>query len=454
LQQYIQEDTMTTEERTTSSTQATGDTWRHTPPNDLDALANYVEVVGLLERSGRLSDAQVVARRYSDVGAAVEQLRVQVIDAGGTVAYGMRLAVPAALRRAIGAQVATLDEGVRIKVWGHLNRPVSYDARFRDQRSVAPDAGREYREVVVEVRGMALAHEDDIDGTLVVLQGRVLRPPFIGSHDTDVNLEVARTSVEVAWSFPARPDRPGVLEHGCTTLLLETPLLLENAAAVFAPGNVVRVEGRLEPFVEHLDPERAVAPVRRRRGSAVGPNVVASAIERLDAEWEARRAKLTEGELAKAERSYYARRRSLQQDRALRVRVGLVTLVSGRMISVGEARRLRTERLERRRQAVARQGELVGVVTDTSLSNLTEEIQAGEPIEVAAAEEHREQPQQPMRHRRKRQAEVPEVPVPEVVADVLVEVAVEPATVMVVETGTEPNGAENDTAEAIVLVEG
>lgn len=401
---------MTTEERSLTPTAAVVEPWRLAPPTDLDALTNYVEVVGVLERTGRLNDAKVIARRYSEVGAAVEQLRVQVLDAAGTVAYGMRLAVPAALRRSIGAQVATLSEGQRIKVWGHLNRPIRYDTRFRDPLSTEPDLGREYREVVVEVRGMALATEDDIDGTLVVLQGRVLRPPFIGRHDTDVNLEVARTTLEVGWSFPARPDRPGVLEHGCTTLLIEAPLALENAAATYAAGNVVRIEGRLEPFVERLDPDRARGPVRRQRGASEA-NVVAEAIARLDAEWEARRGTLTGTELVKAERSYYARRRSLQQDRSLRVRAGRITLVEGTIITVAEARRQRTERMERRRRASERPG-----ARNVAGTSEEEERQVEQPERVEVEHTAPEQGEvgdaaplvQPLRHRRRRTLEVTE----------------------------------------------
>lgn len=336
------------------TTNDTSATTSHTPPANLDGLTNYVEVVGYLERGGRANAAKVVARRYSEKGAAVDQLRIQVLDAGGTVAYGMRLAVPALLRQQMGDAMVTLTEGQRIKVWGQLNRPVSYDGRYRDPKSADPDSGREYRELVVEVQGMALASAADIDGTLVVLQGQVLTPPYLGPHETDVNLEVARTTLECRWTFNSRPDRPAMVEVKNAAFPIEVPLLLDNAAAVFAPENVVRIEGRLEAYVELLDPARAPNPVRRRRGGGDAPNSVAEALVRLDAAWESQQTTLSGADYQKAERDYYRRRQMLQQERSLRVRAGYVQLLQGAVISQHEARKQRAERLTKRRVAAAR----------------------------------------------------------------------------------------------------
>lgn len=324
-------------------------------PANLDELKNYALIVGTLERGGRDNASRVIARRYSDKGAAVDQMRIQVLDAGGTVAYGMRLAVPSALRMQMGEQVAKLNEGQRIKVWGYLNRPVAYDGRFRDPRSQDPDAGREFRETIIEVQGMALASDEDLDGTLVVLEGRVLTPPFIGTHDTDVALDVARTTLEVRWSFQPRPDRPS-REVKDASLPVEVPLLLEDASALFAVGNIVRVEGRLEPFVERLRVDRAPNPSRRRAAGEETPNPVVTALARLDASWDEERKGLTGEVLVRAERDYFRRRQSLQQDRGLRVRVGYVSLITGELITVTEARKQRAQRLERRRAAAARRG--------------------------------------------------------------------------------------------------
>lgn len=78
----------------------------------------------------------------------------------------------------------------------------------------------------------------------------------IRTNQIAIDEEIGRTHLVVEWVEPSQ--RPGSRAHSTRVdhILLDIPLLLETSSNGLRAGNLVTIEGLLEPFRRQLRPEQ------------------------------------------------------------------------------------------------------------------------------------------------------------------------------------------------------
>ncbi len=282
---------------------------------------NEIAVVGVVLEQHNHDRNVVGVTRTTVFRTRVTCLLVQVTEEDGAI-YAMTLNVPLSPEHtARAALLEKLQLGARIRARGRLHTEQRFDRRFATADD--PD-GRPSRQVVVAVDDIANASEDELDGTWLQLTGRISVVATIRNHEIAIDEEIGRTHLVVEWVEPSQ--RPGSRAHATRVdrIPLDIPLLLESSPNGLRAGNLVTVEGRLEPF------RRQLRPAQNR--------FVQQYLEDFEQKRRGTYALLSDQARAERERRDANKLRSLRYEQDVRVRAGYVDLHEGQPMSVGEAR--------------------------------------------------------------------------------------------------------------------
>jgi hypothetical protein len=284
-------------------------------------VKNTIELVGtiVLQRD-RTNDKGVVAVPRTNLqNARMKRLLVQVEEGDGAI-----YAIPIDVSYSTHKRQALVDElqgGDRVRVRGRLRTEQTFDRRFASDDH--PD-GRPTRTVNVVVEEIEPAEPDDIDGSWLQLTGRISVVADIRRHEVTIDEEVGRTFLVVQWVEASRR-RNSMYQHvRIDRIPLDIPLLIDSSVNGLRAGNVVTVEGRLEPFRRQLRPQTN------------------KFIERflIDTQQKQQVEYATLNPAARAERERKDRQQlgRLHYEKSVRVRAGYVELHEGSPMSVDAAR--------------------------------------------------------------------------------------------------------------------
>lgn len=286
---------------------------------------NRIELVGVIvEQRNRDRTVVGVTTRSTLFRTRVTRLLVEVTEEDGAL-HTMTLNVPLPVDQPEReALLNTLVPGERIRASGRIHTEQTYDTRFATQAD--PD-GRPSRQLAVTVETLDRAAEEDVGGSWLQLTGRISVPPTIRYHEVAVDDEIGRTHIVVEWLEPSQ--RPGSRSQVARTdrIPLDVPLLVETSPNALRAGNLVTIEGRLEPFRRQIRPE--------------DDRYAQDFLEEWERERTATYATLSQRERTAQERRDTNRLRGLRYEKDVRVRAGYVDLHIGTPMNVNEARRTR-----------------------------------------------------------------------------------------------------------------
>jgi len=285
---------------------------------------NHIELVGVIIEQRNRDRAVVGVTRSTMFRTRFTRLLVEVTEEDGAL-HTMTLNVPLrADQPERESLLQTLAPGERIRASGRIHSEQTYDTRFATQAD--PD-GRPSRQLAVTVETLGRATEDDLGGSWLQLTGRISVPPTIRYHEVALDDEIGRTHIVVEWVEPSQ--RPGSRAQITRTdrIPLDVPLLVETSPNALHAGNLVTIEGRLEPFRRQIRPE--------------DDRYAQDFLEEWDRERTATYATLSERERTAQERRDTNRLRGLRYEKDVRVRAGYVDLHVGTPMNVDEARRTR-----------------------------------------------------------------------------------------------------------------
>ncbi len=140
----------------------------------------------------------------------------------------------------------------------------------------------------------------------------------------------------VEWSEPSQ--RPGsrITHTRSDRILLDVPLALDGSTNALRAGNLITIEGQLEPFQRYIDPQR---------NSAVN-SYLTSFNDRRHAEY----ATLSPQERRRQERRDRRTLQHIRYEHSLRVRAGYVELHDGHPMTAEEAQKARDAWVKQRKQ--------------------------------------------------------------------------------------------------------
>jgi len=303
------------------------------------------------------------------------RLLLHVAEEDGT-AYGLNVDVPShtAEREQL---LARLKHGERVRVRGTLRTEPTFDLRFATDEN---PAGRPTRQMAVVVEQIELADADAVDGTWLKLTGRTSAVADIRDHEYGNDDQVGRTFVVVEWSEPSQ--RPGsrITHTRSDRIPLDVPLALDGSTKALRGGNLITIEGQLEPFQRYIDPQR---------NSAVN-SYLTSFNDRRHAAYAA----LSPQERQRQERRDRRTLQNIRYEQSIRVRAGYVELHDGQPMSVEEAQKARDGFVKQRKQRKQRNDvpKMLGNTTPALAEPTISDDE--EMIEV------QEQADRPTRHRR------------------------------------------------------
>jgi hypothetical protein len=292
--------------------------------SQLREQCNRIELVGVIVEQRNRDRAVVGVTRSTMFRTRFTRLLVEITEEDGAL-HTMTLNVPLrADQPEREALLQTLVPGDRIRARGRIHTEQTYDTRFATHAD--PD-GRPSRQLAVTVETLDRATEDDLDGSWLQLTGRISVPPTIRYHEVAVDDEIGRTHIVVEWVEPSQ--RPGSRAQVSRTdrIPLDVPLLLETSQNALRAGNLVTIEGRLEPFRRQIRPE--------------DDRYAQDFLEAWEQQRQVTYATLSERERKEQERRDENRLRGLRYEKDVRVRAGYVELHVGAPMSVNEARRTR-----------------------------------------------------------------------------------------------------------------
>jgi hypothetical protein len=306
------------------------------------------------------------------------RLLLHIAEEDGT-AYGLNVDVPShtAEREHL---LARLKHGERVRVGGTLRTEPTFDLRFATDEN---PAGRPTRQMAVVVEQIELADADAIDGTWLRMTGRTSAVADIRDHEYGNDDHVGRTFVVVEWSEPSQ--RPGsrITHTRSDRIPLDVPLALPGSTKALRAGNLITIEGQLEPFQRYIDPQR---------NSAVN-SYLTSFNDRRHAAY----ATLSPQERQRQERRDRRTLQHIRYEQSIRVRAGYVELHDGQPMSVEEAQKARDALVKKWKQRKRRtQGSDALSTMHTTTSALAEPTMRDDE-DTIDVQEHGDRP---ARHRR------------------------------------------------------
>lgn len=301
-------------------------------PTALIASRTHIDVVGAVQlpqdRNGKHRDLRASQGTFR---TRTTRLLLHIEEEDG-ITYGLNVDVPAhtAEREQI---IAHLGHGDRVHVRGRLRTEPAFDVRFATDDN---PAGRATRQMTVVVESIELADADAIDGTWLKMTGRTSTVADIREHEYGSDDRVGRTFLVVEWSEPSQ--RPGsrTTHTRIDRIPLDVPLAIDGCTSALRAGNLITVEGHLEPFSRYIDP---------KRNSAVN-----AYLSEFDDRRQAEYATLSPQERRRQERRDRRTLQNIRYEQGVRVRAGYIELHEGQPMSVDEARHARREFVKHQKQ--------------------------------------------------------------------------------------------------------
>jgi len=381
---YLRKGTRITDEQMMPPTTADVPEQSTTPANDIPpslvVSRTEIHVVGAVQlpqdSKGKHRDLRVSQGAFR---TRTTRLLLHVAEEDGS-AYGLNVDVPShtAEREQL---LARLKHGERVRVRGTLRTEPTFDLRFATDDN---PAGRPTRQMAVVVEHIDLADADAIDGTWLKLTGRTSAVADIRDHEYGNDDQVGRTFVVVEWSEPSQ--RPGsrITHTRSDRIPLDVPLALPGSTNALRGGNLITVEGQLEPFQRYIDPER---------NSAVN-TYLTSFNTRRQTEYAA----LSPQERQRQERRDRRTLQHIRYEQSLRVRAGYIELHDGEPMNIEEAQEVRAAWVKQRKQRKQRnQG---NDVPKTMQHAAAAHVDQSPSHSIEDVRDVQEQGNRPVRHRR------------------------------------------------------
>lgn len=284
---------------------------------------NRVIIVGRLDTLRRQGQDRAAVASRNGMGGAFTEFAVQTVTAFG-LPVSLHLLAPGSATGLDLLQAARV--GQPLVVEGELRRSHYYDSRYAIGQD---DPGLPVRETTITVMGVRDPRADEPhDMTAVWLEGTVRNLPHVTASQANRAVHIATLLLQIATTRPSAYPGSRALLHESMDINIAVPTALPDAAALYRPGNQVRLEGQIDCALVPMSGDK-----------------VDQKLAQIDAEWASTREMLagrTSREQLGALREHRRQRDRLRLTRRISVLASYVELIDGHPRPLEEAVAQRT----------------------------------------------------------------------------------------------------------------